>query len=221
MFCGKCGKELNENGLCSVCNPEPVVEDAPIKPVVEETPIKPMEKFDSSSNSVKPLASASWFAPVAFVGPAIVSGIFIALLTLIVTWVTSEFYYDSTAVMIANAISGALGSLITAALVLVGTVFIYKIAFKSVDSVLKEKSKLIFFLPFVGIWASNILTSIVASPISTIVTALLREAGLYEEIFISLAGLFTTGFGVIIDVAVAVGLYVVTKKILAKIEENN
>ncbi len=212
MFCGKCGKELNENGLCSVCNPEPEV---------EETPIKPMERFDSGENSgVKPLVSAAWYTPVAFVAPSILFGIISGILTAVVSLITSSvFYSDYTATTIVNAILGAVNTLISAALIVGAAYLFHKMAFKAVDPELKKKSGLIIFFPFVGVWVSNVLTGILVSPIHSVVIQLLSSAGEYE--LLSILSVVISGIaGLVVDIAVAVGLFIVTKKILTKIEEN-
>lgn len=214
MFCGKCGKELNENGLCSVCNPESVVEDVPIKPVVEETPIKPMEKFDSSSNGVKPLASASWFAPVAFLAPAIVADIIAGIINLFPALFSDDYELHTIVI----ALVGAASALITVALAVGGVYLFYKMAFKSVDPVLKKKSELIIFLPFVGYWVRTMLSRVLITPLTSVLYMLITSSGEYT-VASMMTGIISGVGDIAICIVVAAGLLMLSKKILTKIEE--
>ncbi len=210
MFCGKCGKELNENGVCPVCD---------AKPVVEEAPIKPMEKFESSSDGFKPLVSAAWFAPVALVGSGIVGGIISGIIDAITGLISSELYSldDVIGSSITNVMY-AVSSLISAVVFVVAIILTYKIAFKTVDPDLKKKSELIIFVPFFGTWLSGILSSVIARPISGFVYSMISAMGDYSTAY-AVQGVVITIISAVITLVVAAGLFILSKKILAKIEE--
>ena len=210
MFCGKCGKELNENGVCPVCD---------VKSAVEETPIKTMEKFDSSSDGFKPLVSASWFARVALVGAGFVGGIVGGIINAIASLIGSELYsLDDVMGSLILDVMYAVSALISAVIFVVAIVLTYKLAFKTVNPDLKRKSELIIFIPFVGTWISGILTSVIANPISGFAYNMVSAMGDYSTASV-VSNVVSTIISAVITLAVAAGLFILSKKILTKIEE--
>ncbi|MBO5333202.1 MAG: hypothetical protein J6B37_03710 [Clostridia bacterium] len=191
MFCGNCGKPLNENGVCSNCGKvqqqaqsvetvETVQPTQPVQPTYSVPPVQPAYPVQPIRFVAKetPLTKCAWFAPVAAGLISVLTSVVSSLCTAIASVIINELYdyedieyhyFSQSGYSFANAIGG----IISLAIIVVLSYVLYSVA-------LKDRKKDFFALAVVP-FASSAIVSRVSGVFNAFVQGILYNTIMRTE----------------------------------------